>query len=404
KYTEPALRAAAELSQKHIPAKLLPDKAIDVVDETGAHARMHSPEGEVITIQVAEIEKTVARISGVPVASVTANERMQLKDLDKKLKAAIYGQDSAINKLVTSIKLSRSGLRAGHKPIGNFLFVGPTGVGKTEVCKVLSETLGLPLHRFDMSEYQEKHAVARLVGAPPGYVGFEQGGLLTEAVNKNPYALILLDELEKAHPDIYGVLLQVMDAGRLTDSQGRESDFSHVILVMTSNAGAAETAKGNIGLVEQERSLHSMEAIKKTFSPEFLNRLDAIVPFHSLSEESLMMVVDKFIDELRMQLALKKVDLQISLEAKKWIMKKGYEPAYGARPMGRTIEEYVKKPLVEELLFGRIADGGTVVVSLANAKNSLGNVTETLEFQYSSLAPSLPLPKSSTNPKDPVEA
>lgn len=410
-YSDAALRAAAELSLKYIPSKLLPDKAIDVIDETGAHLRMKSLKNETIEIGVPEIESTVARISGVPVASVTANERMQLKDLDKKLKAAIYGQDSAIDKLVTSIKLSRSGLRAAHKPIANFLFVGPTGVGKTEVCKVLSDTLGLPFHRFDMSEYMEKHAVSRLVGAPPGYVGFEQGGLLTEAVNKNPYALILLDEIEKAHPDIFGVLLQVMDAGRLTDSVGREANFSHVVLVMTSNAGAMETAKGNIGLVEQERSLHSMEAIKKTFSPEFINRLDAIVPFHSLNEESLLKVVDKFIDELRMQLALKKVDLQVSLEAKKWLMKKGYEPAYGARPMGRTIEEHLKKPLVEELLFGKIADGGSVTVSLStvpnknqNSGNSLNY--ETLEFHYTpaTTATGMPLLKSSNSPADPVNA
>lgn len=379
KYTEAALLNAVILSQKHIHGKLLPDKAIDVIDEAGSYFKIHKnelPNPENILIDTAEIEKTISNITGLPVAAVSSNEKSQLKDLDKKLKALIYGQDDAIEKLATAIKLSRSGLRQGVKPIGSFLFAGPTGVGKTEVSKQLAQILGIHFQRFDMSEYMEKHSVARLVGAPPGYVGYEEGGQLTEAVNKNPYCVLLLDEIEKAHSDVWNALLQVMDAGRLTDAHGRTADFKNVILIMTTNAGAQEMAKGSLGIVEESRAKISTETIKKTFSPEFLNRLDAIVYFNDLNENILIKVVAKFVDELKILLAEKKVDLNISSEALKWLMKKGYDRAYGARPMARAVEEYLKKPLVDELLFGRLVDGGKVTVDLEKSA---------LSFQFSAL-------------------
>lgn len=366
RYSDEALRAAVDLSKKHIHNKLLPDKAIDVVDETGAYFRLQSQAPEYIDIGPREIEEVIAKMTGLPVASISSNERIQLKDLDKKLKAVIFGQDEAIDRLATSIKLARSGLSRANKPIGSFMFAGPTGVGKTEVCKQLAQILGVYFHRFDMSEYMEKHSVARLVGAPPGYVGYEEGGLLTEAVTKNPYAVLLLDEIEKAHPDITHALLQVMDAGRMTDAQGRTADFKNVILVMTTNAGAQEVAKGSIGLVEDSRSSLSLEAIKKSFAPEFVNRLDAVVSFKDLSEDIVLKIVNKFIDELRVALAEKKVDLQVGTEVAKWIMRKGYDKVYGARPLSRTIDEHLKKPLVDELLFGRLADGGRVSVEVEN--------------------------------------
>lgn len=364
RFDDEALRACVELSQKHIQGKLLPDKAIDVMDEAGAHARLKSTSTEMISLGTTDIEATVARMTGLPVAAVSSNEKMQLKDLDKKLKAVIFGQDEAVDRLVTAIKLSRSGLARADKPIGSFLFAGPTGVGKTEVCKQLAQILGVHFHRFDMSEYMEKHAVARLVGAPPGYVGYEEGGLLTEAVNKNPYSVLLLDEIEKAHPDITHALLQVMDAGRMTDSHGRVADFKNVILVMTSNAGAMEVAKGSIGLVEENRGLLSLDAIKKQFAPEFINRLDAVVTFGDLPEEVVLKIVAKFVDELALTLAEKKVQLSVSQDVHKWLLRKGYDKVYGARPMARTVDEHLKKPLVDELLFGRLSDGGRVSVEL----------------------------------------
>ncbi len=410
-YTSDALSAAVELSQKHIHQKLLPDKAIDVLDEAGAKAAADrvatdkasassatakaddnssdvvktdadTDNAEIKDVETNEVEmrkpsfaprslvdseaiaRTVARMTGLPVSALSSSEKIQLRDLDKKLKALVFGQDEAIDKLVTAIKLARSGLNRHEKPIGSFLFVGPTGVGKTEVSKQLALVMGLSFHRFDMSEYMEKHAVARLVGAPPGYVGYESGGLLTEAITKSPYSVLLLDEIEKAHPDVLNSLLQVMDAGRLTDGQGRVADFKNCVLIMTSNAGAVEMAKGTIGLVESSAPAEQMDLVKRNFTPEFLNRLDSVVPFKHLSEEELVKVVQKFVDEIRMALAEKKVDLQVSSEVLQWLMKKGYDRAYGARPMARTIDEHLKKPLVDELLFGRLVDGGKVIVSL----------------------------------------
>ncbi|HRO68343.1 MAG TPA: AAA family ATPase, partial [Pseudobdellovibrionaceae bacterium] len=366
KYDDDAIRACVELSQKHIQGKLLPDKAIDVMDEAGAHARLKDSSETALRIGTGEIERTVARMRGLPVAAVSSNEKMQLKDLDKKLKAVIFGQDEAVDRLAAAIKLSRSGLARTEKPIGSFLFAGPTGVGKTEVCKQLAHILGVHFHRFDMSEYMEKHAVARLVGAPPGYVGYEEGGLLTEAVNKIPYSVLPLDEIEKAHPDITHALLQVMDAGRMTDSHGRVADFKNVILVMTSNAGAMEVAKGSIGLVEQNRGLLSLDAIKKQFAPEFINRLDAVVTFGDLPEDVVLKIVAKFIDELTITLAEKKVQLSTTPDVHKWVLRKGYDKVYGARPLARTVDEHLKKPLVDELLFGRLADGGRVSIEVEN--------------------------------------
>jgi ATP-dependent Clp protease ATP-binding subunit ClpA len=365
-YTDEALKAAVELSQKYIQGKLLPDKAIDVMDETGAYFRLKDEKTEIIKITPREIEEVIANMTHLPVAQVSSSERSQLKDLDKKLKALIFGQDEAIERLVASIKLSRSGLGRGDKPIGSYLFTGPTGVGKTEVCKQLAQIMGVHFHRFDMSEYMEKHAVARLVGAPPGYVGYEEGGLLTEAVNKHPYAVLLLDEMEKAHPDIANVLLQVMDAGRMTDSNGRTADFRNVILIMTSNAGALEASRGTIGLVASSASANSLDAIKKTFAPEFINRLDAVVSFQDLPEDVVLKITAKFVDELKMNLAQKKVELTVTPDVLKWLMKKGYDRVYGARPLARTVDEHLKKALVDELLFGRLADGGRVGVEVEN--------------------------------------
>ncbi|MGZ3775251.1 MAG: ATP-dependent Clp protease ATP-binding subunit ClpA [Pseudobdellovibrionaceae bacterium] len=373
-YTDDALRAAVELSQKHIQGKLLPDKAIDVLDEAGAHFRLKQEGSSEIKIDSREIEEVIAKMTGLPVATISSSEKTQLKDLDKKLKALIFGQDEAIDRLVANIKFSRSGLGRPNKPIGSFLFTGPTGVGKTEVCKQLAQIMGIHFERFDMSEYMEKHAVARLVGAPPGYVGYEEGGLLTEAVTKHPYAVVLLDEIEKAHGDVTNVLLQVMDAGRLTDSNGRVADFKNVILVMTSNAGALETSRGTIGMIEENRSSLSMEAIKKAFSPEFINRLDAVVSFRDLNEEMIIKITQKFVDELKMTLLTKKVELNVSQEVIKWLMKKGYDKVYGARPLARCVDEHLKKALVDELLFGRLIDGGRVSVELEK---------DILKFNYS---------------------
>lgn len=364
KYSLPTLKSAVDLSIKHINNKLLPDKAIDVIDECGSYLRLKNPLTESIEVQTTDIEEVIAKMTGLPVAQVSSNEKAQLKDLDKKLKALIFGQDEAINKLVASIKLSRSGLARQNKPIGSYLFAGPTGVGKTEVCKQLAFLMGVPFVRFDMSEYMEKHSVARLVGAPPGYVGYEDGGLLTEAVTKQPFSVILMDEIEKAHPDITYSLLQVMDAGRLTDSHGRVADFKNAILILTTNAGAFEVSKGSIGIVDDNRSQISQEAIKKTFAPEFINRLDSVVYFKDLPEDIIFKVANKFVNELKMSLAEKKVELIISQEALKWLMKKGYDRAYGARPMARAVDEYLKKPLVDEILFGRLTDGGKIVVEL----------------------------------------
>lgn len=371
-YTDAALKAAVDLSAKYVHSKLLPDKAIDVVDEAGASARLQGLDQAVIDEK--DVEIVVAKIANVPSTSVSANDKEQLKDLDRKLKALIYGQDEAIDRLSNSIKFSRSGLGRDNKPIGSYLFAGPTGVGKTEVCKQLAIIMGIPFVRFDMSEYMEKHTVARLVGAPPGYVGYEEGGQLTEAITKSPYCVLLLDEMEKAHSDVYNILLQVMDAGRLTDANGRVADFRNVILVMTTNAGASEVARGSIGIVDQPARFQSMEAIKKVFTPEFINRLDSIVHFKDLDESIVLRIVAKFVDEVRMQLQKKNVDLQVSQDVIQWLMKKGYDKVYGARPLARTIDEQIKKALVDELLFGRLStNGGRVEVSLKE---------EALHFRY----------------------
>ncbi len=373
-YTREALETAVDLSQKHIHQKLLPDKAIDVLDEAGAKQAADPQNAKVVDAE--DIASTVARMSGLPVASLSSSEKVQLRDLDKKLKALVFGQDEAIGRLVAAIKLSRSGLSRNEKPIGSFLFVGPTGVGKTEVSKQLALVMGLQFHRFDMSEYMEKHSVARLVGAPPGYVGYESGGLLTEAITKAPYSVLLLDEIEKAHPDVLNTLLQVMDAGRMTDGQGRVADFKNCVLIMTSNAGAVEMAKGTIGLAETSIQADQMDLVKRNFTPEFLNRLDAVVPFKHLSEPVLIKVVQKFVDDVRLALAERKVDLNVNEDVLQWLMKKGYDRAYGARPMARTIDDQLKKPLVDELLFGRLVDGGKVQVTLEN---------NLLQFSFSSL-------------------
>lgn len=377
-YSAAAIEAAVDLSIKHINGKLLPDKAIDVIDEAGAYWRLKSKSEEVLKLEGEQIEEVVAKMTSLPVASISSNEKKQLKDLDRKLKSQIFGQDEAIEQLVTAIKLSRSGLTRDNKPIGCFLFTGPTGVGKTEVCKQLALMMGVHFHRFDMSEYMEKHSVARLVGAPPGYVGYEEGGLLTEAVNKNPYSVLLLDELEKAHTDITQTLLQVMDAGRLTDSHGRVADFRNVILVMTSNAGAMEASKGAVGIASVTRSSISKEALKKTFAPEFINRLDGIVSFNDLPETVILKIVGKFVDELKMKLADKKIELDVDPLVLGWLKEKGYDPVYGARPIARAVDEHLKKPLVDELLFGKLSEGGKVIVGVEKSS---------LRFQFSTSTP-----------------
>jgi ATP-dependent Clp protease ATP-binding subunit ClpA len=388
-YSDDAIRVAVELSQKHIHGKLLPDKAIDVLDEAGAHFRLKMESTENIRIGIPEIEETIAKMTGLPVASISSTEKTQLRDLDKKLKALIFGQDDAIDRLVASIKYARSGLSRPNKPIGSFLFTGPTGVGKTEVCRQLALIMGVHFERFDMSEYMEKHAVARMVGAPPGYVGYEEGGLLTEAVNKHPYCVLLLDEIEKAHPDISNILLQVMDAGRLTDANGRVADFKNCVIVMTSNAGALETSRGSISLIEENRSSLSMDAIKKAFAPEFINRLDAVVSFKDLSEDMVIKITQKFVDELSMTLLTKKVELNVTQDVVRWLMKKGYDKVYGARPLARCVDEHLKKALVDELLFGRLVDGGRVTVELDK---------DVLKFQFSTSSSSGTGQKSQKQP------
>jgi ATP-dependent Clp protease ATP-binding subunit ClpA len=388
-YSDDAIRVAVELSQKHIHGKLLPDKAIDVLDEAGAHFRLKMESNDNIRIGIPEVEETIAKMTGLPVASISSTEKTQLRDLDKKLKALIFGQDDAIDRLVASIKYARSGLSRPNKPIGSFLFTGPTGVGKTEVCRQLALIMGVHFERFDMSEYMEKHAVARMVGAPPGYVGYEEGGLLTEAVNKHPYCVLLLDEIEKAHPDISNILLQVMDAGRLTDANGRVADFKNCVIVMTSNAGALETSRGSISLIEENRSSLSMDAIKKAFAPEFINRLDAVVSFKDLSEDMVIKITQKFVDELSMTLLTKKVELNVTQDVVRWLMKKGYDKVYGARPLARCVDEHLKKALVDELLFGRLVDGGRVSVELDK---------DVLKFQFSTSSSSGTGQKSQKQP------
>jgi ATP-dependent Clp protease ATP-binding subunit ClpA len=364
RYTNKALRAAVELSAKYINERHLPDKAIDVIDEAGARCRLTPISRRKKTISVADIEAMVAKMARIPEKSVSSSDRDVLKKLDDKLKMLVFGQDPAISVLCEAIKLSRAGLGEDNKPVGSFLFAGPTGVGKTEVTVQLAKALGVELLRFDMSEYGEKHTVSRLIGAPPGYVGYEQGGLLTDAVIKNPHSVVLLDELEKAHPDVFNLLLQVMDNGTLTDNNGRKADFRNVIFVMTTNAGVAETIRKSIGLIQQDHSHDAMNEIKQAFSPEFRNRLDNIIWFNHLDKEVITQVVDKFIVALQAQLDARGVSMEVSAKAKEWLADKGYDRAMGARPMARVIQDCLKKPMANELLFGELVNGGTVKVGL----------------------------------------
>ncbi|MGX7616561.1 ATP-dependent Clp protease ATP-binding subunit ClpA [Escherichia fergusonii] len=371
RYTAKAIRAAVELAVKYINDRHLPDKAIDVIDEAGARARLMPVSKRKKTVNVADIESVVARIARIPEKSVSQSDRDTLKSLGDRLKMLVFGQDKAIEALTEAIKMSRAGLGHDHKPVGSFLFAGPTGVGKTEVTVQLAKALGIELLRFDMSEYMERHTVSRLIGAPPGYVGFDQGGLLTDAVIKHPHAVLLLDEIEKAHPDVFNILLQVMDNGTLTDNNGRKADFRNVVLVMTTNAGVRETERKSIGLIHQDNSTDAMEEIKKIFTPEFRNRLDNIIWFDHLSTDVIHQVVDKFIVELQVQLDQKGVSLEVSQEARNWLAEKGYDRAMGARPMARVIQDNLKKPLANELLFGSLVDGGQVTVALDKEKNEL---------------------------------
>lgn len=361
KYTSRALRGAAVLSDKHITDRFLPDKAIDILDEAGASQRLLPDYKKKKTVGINDIEHIIAKIARIPEKSVSSSDKVQLADLANNLKMVVFGQDKAIDALSTSIKLARAGLREGTKPIGNFLFAGPTGVGKTEVCKQLSRILGVELVRFDMSEYMERHTVSRLIGAPPGYVGFDQGGLLTEAVTKNPHSVVLLDEIEKAHPDVFNLLLQVMDHGTLTDNNGRKADFRNVILIMTTNAGAEAMSRASIGFSMQDHQSDGIEAIKKMFTPEFRNRLDDIVQFGELSLDVIKTVVDKFLVQLQSQLDEKKVFLDVDESARLWLAQNGYDPKMGARPMERVIQDKVKKPLAEAVLFGELAKSGGIV-------------------------------------------
>jgi len=364
KYDAEALEAAAQLSYRHINDRRLPDKAIDVIDEAGANLRLQPEKsrGGVVTVEM--VEDIVAKMARIPAKSVSASDRDTLRTLERDLKLTIFGQDQAVESLSAAIKMARSGLREEEKPIGSFLLAGPTGVGKTEVTRQLAMCLGVELIRFDMSEYMERHTVSRLIGAPPGYVGFDQGGLLTEAVTKNPHAVVLLDEVEKAHPEVFNLLLQVMDHGTLTDNNGRQADFRNVILVMTTNAGAQEMSRASIGFTQQDHSSDGMAAIRKSFTPEFRNRIDAIIQFAQLDSESVKRVVDKLVVELEAKLGNNNVTLELDDEARRWIADRGYDAKMGARPMSRVIQEHIKRPLAEELLFGNLSDGGHVRITV----------------------------------------
>ena len=364
KYQDEALRSAAELAARYINDSHLPDKAIDVMDEAGANLRLKPVDQRPAEVDVAQVEAVVARIARIPPKQVSSTDREVLKNLERNLKLVIFGQDPAIDTLSAAIKLARSGLGDNRKPVGSFLFAGPTGVGKTEVTRQLAIALGVELLRFDMSEYMERHTVSRLIGAPPGYVGFDQGGLLTEAVTKHPHCVLLLDEVEKAHPEVFNLLLQVMDHGTLTDNNGRKADFRHVVIVMTTNAGAFELSRPSVGFVHSDNTSDGMEALKRLFSPEFRNRLDSIIQFASLGEATIERVVDKLLVEVEAQLEQKGVQLHVDDAARRWLGKKGYDPKMGARPMARLIQDQIKRPLAEELLFGKLANGGNVHVTV----------------------------------------
>lgn len=376
KYTQPALKAAAELAERYITDRHLPDKAIDVIDEAGAKQRLMPVSRRRKQIGVAEVQQVVANIARIPIANITQKEKDKLFDLEASLQRVVFGQDHAITQIVSAIKLARSGLAHADKPTGSFLFAGPTGVGKTELTQQLAKHLGVELVRFDMSEYMERHTVSRLIGAPPGYVGFDQGGLLTEAVNRQPHSVVLLDEIEKAHPDVYNLLLQVMDHGTLTDNNGRKVDFRNVILIMTSNVGAEQMSRASIGFTEQDHTMDFNAELKKQFKPEFRNRLDAVIQFNRLSETSMGSVVNKFIYALEQSLLEKKVTLVLTLAARDWLAKKGFDPQMGARPMNHLIQEQIKQPLAEKLLFGELQQGGEVIIDLSE---------DQLSFQVASL-------------------
>jgi ATP-dependent Clp protease ATP-binding subunit ClpA len=380
RYTDKALRAAAELADRYITDRHLPDKAIDVIDEAGAAERLKSESKRKKSIGVSDVERVVALIARIPARSVNKDDKALLANLERNLKMTVFGQDEAIENISSAIKLARAGLKSADKPIGSFLFTGPTGVGKTEVTKQLAESLGVELLRFDMSEYMERHTASRLIGAPPGYVGFDQGGLLTDGINRHPHSVLLLDEIEKAHPDVFNLLLQVMDHGTLTDNNGRKTDFRNVIMIMTSNAGAQEMSRRSVGFTTQDNSTDGMEMIKKTFTPEFRNRLDGTVQFAALSRDVVMNVVDKFLVELQAQLDDKRVHMEVEQEAREWLSETGYDKDMGARPMARLIQEKIKRPLADLILFGPLANnGGSVLVSIKDGDLNVSVVGELAE-------------------------
>jgi len=393
KYTPEAIKTAVELSARYINDRKLPDKAIDVIDEVGAMQMLVPPSKRKKTITAKEIEAVIATMARIPPKSVSSDDRTVLEHLDRDLKRVVFGQDKAISLLASAMKLSRAGLRDPDKPIGSFLFSGPTGVGKTEVARQLASIMGIPLQRFDMSEYMERHSISRLIGAPPGYVGFDQGGLLTDAIDQQPHCVLLLDEIEKAHPDLFNILLQVMDNGRLTDHHGKTVDFRNVVLIMTTNAGASDMAKQGIGFGDVSKEDAGDEAVKRMFSPEFRNRLDAIVPFAYLQTDVISRVVDKFILQLELQLADQNVHIQFDSDARGWLATRGYDKLYGARPMARLIQEKVKQPLAEELLFGKLAHGGEVHVSVKE---------EALSFELTPAPPKLVRKKKSAKSAKPA--
>jgi len=377
RFSQSALKTAVNLASRHITDRYLPDKAIDVIDEAGAHQQLLSPSKRKKLIGISDIETIVAKIARIPTKSISSSDMIQLENLEENLKMVVFGQNEAISAIASSIKLSRAGLRDSGKPIGSFLFAGPTGVGKTELSKQLSEIMGIEMLRFDMSEYMERHTVSRLIGAPPGYVGFDQGGLLTDAVTKNPYAVILLDEIEKAHPEVFNLLLQVMDHGTLTDNNGRKADFRNVILIMTTNAGSQEMSRSSMGFAKQDHKSDGMEALKNLFTPEFRNRLDSIIQFRPLGTNVINTVVDKFLCQLQQQLDDKRVVLEVDQEAREWLALHGYDEKMGARPMQRLILEKIKKPLAEQVLFGSLANGGTIKVFVENDDIQTETETET---------------------------